>query len=161
MANRRLLLIAVVLALLPATSVQAQAAPQLLQINASSKAWRELVLKPVTRKPVSARVTATAIIEPNAGAVAEVTSEIPARVVKLVAQLGQSVKPGEPLAIMSSVELGQAKTEYLKARSLESITDQRLRREGTLYAKKITPMKDLLEARAQHDAALAEYKAVR
>src|SRR5262249_3307552 len=100
-------------------------------------------------------------IEADAGAVAEVTSEIPARVVKIVVQLGQKVRPGEPLAIMSSVELGQSKTEYLKAHSLEGITKQHLSQEEELYTKKITPMKELLEARAQHDAALAEYKASR
>jgi cobalt-zinc-cadmium efflux system membrane fusion protein len=151
----------VVLTLTAASLVHAQPAFQLLHIAASSKARRELVLTPAMRKPVMTRITATAIIEPNAGAVAEVTSQIPARVVKLVAQLGEKVGTGEPLAIMSSVELGQAKTEYLKARSLEDITNQHLRREQDLYAKKITPMKDLLEARAQHDAALAEYKAAR
>jgi len=157
----RLLYLVAILALLATASVDAQPAPQLLHIAASSKARRELVLTPVMRKPVMTRITATAIIEPNAGAVAEVTSQIPARVVKLVAQLGEKVGTGEPLAIMSSVELGQAKTEYLKARSLEGITNQHLRREQDLYSKKITPMKDLLEARAQHDAALAEYKAAR
>ena len=49
----------------------------------------------------------------------------------------------------------------MKARSLEGITSQHLRREQELYAKKISPLKDLLEARAQHDSALAEYKAAR
>jgi cobalt-zinc-cadmium efflux system membrane fusion protein len=122
---------------------------------------RELLLAPVMRKPVTTRVTTTAIVEANAGAVAEVTSQIPARVVKLIAQPGQTVKPGEPLVIMSSVELGQAKTEYLKARSLEGITNQHLRREQELFVKKITPMKDVLEASGQHDAALAEYQAAR
>ena len=161
MVNTRLLYVVVVLALFATASVHAQPAPQLLHIAASSKARRELVLTRVMRKPVMTRIIATAIIEPNASAVAEVTSQIPARVVKLVAQLGEQVNTGEPLVIMSSVELGQAKTEYLKARSLEGITNQHLRREQDLYAKKITPMKDLLEARAQHDAALAEYKAAR
>ena len=161
MVNTRLLYVVVVLALFATASVHAQPAPQLLHIAASSKARRELVLTRVMRKPVMTRIIATAIIEPNASAVAEVTSQIPARVVKLVAQLGEQVTTGEPLVIMSSVELGQAKTEYLKARSLEGITNQHLRREQDLYAKKITPMKDLLEARAQHDAALAEYKAAR
>jgi membrane fusion protein, heavy metal efflux system len=135
--------------------------PAVLKIASSSKARRELVIAPLMHKPVTTRITATAIIEPNAGAVAQVTSEIPARVMRLIAELGQRVRPGEPLAIMSSVELGRAKTEYLKARSLEAITNQHLRREQDLYAKKITPMKDLLEARAQYDAALAEYKAAR
>jgi cobalt-zinc-cadmium efflux system membrane fusion protein len=157
----RLLYLVAALAVFATESAYAQQANQLLHIAASSKARRELVLTRVERKPVMTRITATAIVEPNAGAVAEVTSEIPARVVKLVAQLGQKVSPGDPLAILSSVELGQAKTEYLKARSLEDITNQHLRRQQDLYAKKITPMKDLLEARAQHDAALAEYKAAR
>ena len=135
--------------------------PGVLRIAASSKARRELVLVPVKRKAVTTQIVATAIIEPNAGAVAQVTSEIPARVVKLIAPLGQNVRPGEPLAVLSSVELGQAKTEYLKTRSLQGITRQHLAREESLYARKITPMKDLLEARAQHDTALAEYKAAR
>ena len=116
---------------------------------------------PVKREIVRNQIVATAIIEPDAGAVAEVTSEIPARVVKLIAAIGQNVKPGEPLAILSSVELGQAKTEYLKARSLETIRRQHLARETSLYERKIAPMKDLLEARAQHDTALAEYEAAR
>jgi cobalt-zinc-cadmium efflux system membrane fusion protein len=119
------------------------------------------VIVPVRRETMRQRIPATAMIEPNAGAVAEISSVIPARVTKLIVQPGAYVKAGEPLAILSSVELGEAKTEYLKARSLEAITGQQLKREQELYAKKITPMKDLLDARAQHDAALAEYEASR
>jgi cobalt-zinc-cadmium efflux system membrane fusion protein len=120
-----------------------------------------LVIVPIKRETMRQRIPATAINEPDASAVAEISSVIPARVTKLIAQPGQYVKPGEPLAILSSVELGEAKTEYLKARSLEAITGQQLKREQELYAKKITPMKDLLEARARHDAALAEFEASR
>jgi cobalt-zinc-cadmium efflux system membrane fusion protein len=161
MAQSRLALLFAALPLLAALSVHAQAAAQFVQISAPSQARRQLVLSPVMRKAITGRISATAMVEANAGAVAQVTSEIPARVVKLVAQLGQRVSRGEPLVIMSSVELGEAKTGYLKARSLEGITSQHLRREQELYAKKISPLKDLLEARAQHDSALAEYKAAR
>jgi membrane fusion protein, heavy metal efflux system len=161
MAQLRLAFLFAALPLLAALSVHAQAAAQFVQISAPSQARRQLVLSPVMRKAITGRISATAMVEANAGAVAQVTSEIPARVVKLVAQLGQRVSRGEPLVIMSSVELGEAKTGYLKARSLEGITSQHLRREQELYAKKISPLKDLLEARAQHDSALAEYKAAR
>jgi membrane fusion protein, heavy metal efflux system len=161
MAQSRLAFLFAALPLLAALSVHAQAAAQFVQISAPSQARRQLVLSPVMRKAITGRISATAMVEANAGAVAQVTSEIPARVVKLVAQLGQRVSRGEPLVIMSSVELGEAKTGYLKARSLEGITSQHLRREQELYAKKISPLKDLLEARAQHDSALAEYKAAR
>jgi membrane fusion protein, heavy metal efflux system len=71
------------------------------------------------------------------------------------------VKPGEPLGILSSVELGQAKTEYLKARSLSEIARQHLTREESLYQRKVASMKDMLEARAANDTARAQYQAAR
>jgi hypothetical protein len=111
MVNTRLVYFIAALALFAPVSVHAQPAPRLLHVAASSKARRELLLTPVKRKPVMTRITATAIIEPDANAVAQVTSQIPARVVKLLAQLGEQVEAGQALAIMSSVELGQAKTE--------------------------------------------------
>jgi membrane fusion protein, heavy metal efflux system len=137
MAQSRLAFLFAALQLLAALSVHAQAAAQFVQISAPSQARRQLVLSPVMRKAITGRISATAMVEANAGAVAQVTSEIPARVVKLVAQLGQRVSRGEPLVIMSSVELGEAKTGYLKARSLESITSQHLRREQELYARRL------------------------
>ncbi|HEY1852595.1 MAG TPA: efflux RND transporter periplasmic adaptor subunit [Candidatus Binataceae bacterium] len=161
MKRQLLVLMAAIVAVASSTAVAQPATPVSLQIPRSSQAGRDLVIVPVKRETMRQRISATAIIEPDAGAVAEISSVIPARVTKLVAQPGQYVKAGEPLAILSSVELGEAKTEYLKARSLEAITGQQLKREQELYTKKITPMKDLLDARAKHDGALAEYEASR
>jgi cobalt-zinc-cadmium efflux system membrane fusion protein len=158
---RNLFVIVSLISLVPSLVTAQSTSAILLKIPPSSQASRELVLSPVKRKPIHQRIAATATIEPDAGAVADISSVIPARVTKLIAQPGQFVKAGEPVAIMSSVELGDAKTDYLKARSLEAITGQQLKREQDLYAKKITPMKDLLDARAQHDVALAEYQASR
>ncbi len=161
MTPRTLLIVAAIFAVAASIAQAQTATPISLKVSPSSQAGRDLVLAPVERKSMHQRIGATATIEPDAGAIADISSVIPARVMKLIAQPGQNVKLGEPLAILSSVELGEAKTEYLKARSLETITAQQLRREQDLYAKKITPMKDLLEARAQHDGALAEYQAAR
>jgi cobalt-zinc-cadmium efflux system membrane fusion protein len=162
MRRRNPLIIAAIVAVAACTAAAAQpATPISLRIPPSSQAGRDLVIAPVKREPMQERIGATATVEPDAAAVADISSIIPARVTKLIVQPGQYVKAGEPLAILSSVELGEAKTEYLKARSLEAISGQRLKREQELYAKKITPMKDLLDARAQHDAALAEYQASR
>jgi membrane fusion protein, heavy metal efflux system len=154
-------MVVAIIAAVISTAAAQPATPTALQIPPSSQAGRDLVVVPVERQAMQQRIAATATIEPDAGAVADISSVIPARVMKLIAQPGQYVKEGEPLAILSSIDLGVAKTEYLKARSLETITAQQLKREQDLYAKKITPMKDLLEARAQHDTALAEYEAAR
>jgi len=115
----------------------------------------------VERRQLGGTINATATVEADANRVAHITSRIPARVVKLLVDPGAQVSAGQPLVVLNSVELGKAKTDYLKARSLESIADQHLRREQTLYEEKIAAHKDVLEARAAHDTALAQLQASR
>ena len=127
MRRRNPLIISAIVAVATCTAAAAQpATPISLRIPPSSQAGRDLVIAPVKREAMQQRIGATATVEPDAAAVAEISSIIPARVTKLIVQPGQYVKAGEPLAILSSVELGEAKTEYLKARSLEAISGQRL-----------------------------------
>jgi cobalt-zinc-cadmium efflux system membrane fusion protein len=147
----------------PAVCAEQEPLPQkpVVTIDAASEAARHIRLAVAHRTRTTGKIAATATIEPDANAVAQVTTRIPGRVVKLIASPGDSVRPGQPLAILSSVELGEAKAEYLKTRSLEAITAQNLKREQDLYAKQISAFKDVLAARAAHDTALAEYEAVR
>jgi membrane fusion protein, heavy metal efflux system len=143
------------------------AAPQagtrnlLVMIDPTSEAARHIQVTAAHRTATTGRIAATATVEPDANAIAQITTRIPARVVKLTVSPGETVKPGQPLAILSSVELGQAKAEFLKTRSLEAIAAQNLRREQDLYDKQISALKDVLAARANHDTALAEYEAAR
>ena len=130
-------------------------------LSQESRAQREIKLAEIKRKNLSGRIEATAVIEPDAGRIAHVTPRIRARVIKLIAELGQAVKPGDALAVLSSIELGQAKNEYLKARSLEGIARQQLAREERLFKDKIAAQKDVLEARANHDTALAQLSSTR
>ncbi|HTR62825.1 MAG TPA: efflux RND transporter periplasmic adaptor subunit [Candidatus Binataceae bacterium] len=144
-----------------AAAGQAQLEGSVVKLVSGSDAAGQIVLTSIDRKQITGEISATATIEADAGAVAHITSRIPARVVKLVADLGQQVTPGQTLVILSSEELGQAKAEYLKTRSLLAISEENLRREQELFGKKIAPMKDVLEARAVHDTALAQFKSSR
>jgi membrane fusion protein, heavy metal efflux system len=135
--------------------------PIALSLTADSEAEHQIRIVAIAKKRIAALISATATIEPDPRKVARVTPRIRGRVVRLIADPGQRVKPGEPLAILSSVELGQAKTEYLKARSLSQIARQHLAREESLHQRKIASMKDVLEARAANDTALAQYEAAR
>jgi cobalt-zinc-cadmium efflux system membrane fusion protein len=140
---------------------QAQTEGSIVKLPERSEAATQIVLTPVDRKRISGAINATAIIEPDAGSVAHVTTRIPGRVVKLVADLGQQVSPEQPLVILSSEELGRAKAEYLKTKSLNAIAEQNLKREEELFGKKIAPMKDVLEARAARDTAFAQLREAR
>jgi cobalt-zinc-cadmium efflux system membrane fusion protein len=161
---RRLMLIAILAACMyPPTHASAQQArpdPAVLVIGNSSAA-ADIKMAPVRKKVLADKITATAIIEPEPAMVARVAPRIRARVVKVMVELGQAVKAGDALAVLSSIELGKAKTDYLKAQSLESIAAQHLDRENRLYQDKISSKKEVLNARANYDTALAELKASR
>jgi membrane fusion protein, heavy metal efflux system len=135
--------------------------PDTLKLSPNSEAEHQIKAVAIGKKRLGDLISATATIEPDPREVARVTPRIRARVVRLIADPGQRVKPGEPLAILSSIELGQAKTEYLKARSLSDIAHQHLTREQSLYQRKVASMKDALEARAAYDTAFAQYQAAR
>lgn len=132
-----------------------------LTIDAASEAAHHIRLASAYRTKTAGSVAATASVEPDANGIAQITTRIPARVVKLLASPGDTIKSGQPLAILSSIEMGEAKAEYLKTRSLEAIAAQNLKREKDLYAKQISSLKDLLAARAAHDTAQAQYEAAR
>ncbi|MDO8431428.1 MAG: efflux RND transporter periplasmic adaptor subunit [Candidatus Binatus sp.] len=132
-----------------------------ISLGQGSKAQADLKFAEIKRKRLSNLIAATAMIEPDARKIAHVTPRIRARVLKLIAEPGQEVKPGDPLAVLSSIELGQAKAEYLKSRVLEQIAGQHLAREERLFKDKIASAKDVLEARANHEIALAQYKSTR
>src|SRR5215469_7739407 len=136
-------------------------APSTVTLSSNSEAEHQIKVVTIGKKPLGALISATAMIEPDPRNVARVTPRIRARVVRLIADPGQRVKPGQPLAILSSVELGQAKAEYLKARSLSDIAHQHMTREQSLYQRKVASMKDALEARAAYDTAFAQYQAAR
>jgi multidrug efflux pump subunit AcrA (membrane-fusion protein) len=145
-----------------AADAQTQAPPLgVVAIDPASEAARHIKLAAAGRWALAGKIAATANEEPDADTVAQITTRVPGRVVKLIAAAGDAVKPGQPLVILSSLELGDAKVEYLKARSLEAIAVQNLEREQGLYEKQISALKDVLAARAAHDSALAQYDAAR
>jgi cobalt-zinc-cadmium efflux system membrane fusion protein len=103
--------VATVVALAIALAVQAARAADILQVAPDSELERVITVQLVERQPLRRAIAATAVIEPDANAVAHIATRISGRVVKVLAQLGQRVKTGEPLAILNSRQLGQAKTE--------------------------------------------------
>ncbi len=91
---------------------------------------------------------------------ARVSPRIPGVVREIKAILGQEVAAGTLLAVVESIEFGQAKSDYLQAGSLLRLRQKSLERETTLHEKKITAGRELLEAEtALEEARLGLQKA--
>jgi cobalt-zinc-cadmium efflux system membrane fusion protein len=108
----------------------------------------------MTMEPFSAPIEATAAIELNGDRVAKISARTSGRLVKISASQGDAVKTGQALAYFDSPELGQAWSEYAKAKGRADLARKNLEREETLFEKKISPEKDVI--RAQQELADAE-----
>lgn len=101
----------------------------------------------------------TANIQANQDKLAHVGPRVPGRVVKVIANLGDKVKPGQALAILDSIELGEARSSYVQAASESAVTQAGFERAQRLHADNIIPEKDYLRARAEHGKAQASLRA--
>ena len=125
--------------------------PEDSHIKLSEDALKTLNLKTeiVEKKPMSNLIKTTAVIEPNRNKIAHVSPRISGRVVEVKAVLGDSVRKGEILAELDSIELGQTKAEYLKSKANLEVARTNYSRESRLYKKQISSEKDYLYAKAE------------
>lgn len=101
-------------------------------------------------------VGATGVVELNGDRVSRVNPRVTGRCIKVNASLGDRVGSGQTLAQIDSVEVDQAWSDYLKARAKLDLATRSVRREETLFQKKVSPEKDLLKARQELGEAEAD-----
>lgn len=118
-----------------------------------------LKVEELRESDISEAVVLTANIQPNLDRLAHVAPRVPSRIVSVGANLGDVVKQGQVLARLDSVELGEAHSAYLKARTEASLAEKNLARIEPLYADQIVPQKDYLRIRAERDIAASTVRA--
>jgi cobalt-zinc-cadmium efflux system membrane fusion protein len=101
-------------------------------------------------EPLNGRVTF------NENVTARVTSPISGRVVSFSAQVGDSVKAGDTLAVLDSPDLAAAVADLWKARADEARKKPALERAHSLYDAGVFARKDLETADADERQARAE-----
>lgn len=90
---------------------------------------------------------------------AHVSPRIPGRVDRARAALGARVAAGEVLVEIDSIELGQAKAAFLRARARTELARESYQREEDLFADRISAEQEMLAARAAFQEAQAELRA--
>ena len=116
---------------------------------------------PVRRQTLEREIRATAVIEPNAYRLAHVSPRISGRVMTVTGLLGDSVKQGQILAELDSLELGQTKAAYLTAKANLEVARANYEREQRLFQQKISSEKDYLDAQGAFLRADTQLKASR
>lgn len=130
--------------------------PGVVTLSEEKQKTSGIEVQKVALESVSAPLSATAMIELNADRVSKTSPRTSGRIVKLTASLGDRVKAGQPLAYFDSPELSQIWAEYIKAKARVELAQKNLKREETLFEKKISPEKDVLKARQELSEAEAD-----
>ncbi len=100
-------------------------------IEATPALMRLLQIDKVKPSEVHDTLRLSAQVELDQHGVARIGASVTGRVTRIDAILGQNVKKGQCLALLSSIELGKAQSDYLKARSqvnLQRLTVERAKR---------------------------------
>lgn len=130
-----------------------------VQLTPESAAVANIRVAPVAERAIPFVLRTTARVDFDERRLAHVSPRIPARAHRVEAELGDQVKAGQVLATLDSIEVGQAKADYLTARAEESVARKTREREESLQEQKITSEQAVLEARGAHEKALAQMRA--
>lgn len=132
---------------------------RLLRMNAAQSREAGIRTQPVTRQADGGRIRVTAVIEPDQDRLAHVAPLVPGRLAQVSATLGARVRSGQVLAVVNSVDAGQARAAYAEAQSGLSLAQANFARAERLYRQQIMAQKDYLRARADLQQARAKLRA--
>jgi cobalt-zinc-cadmium efflux system membrane fusion protein len=119
--------------------------------NVRSEAIAEMTL--------SGELTLTANVQANQDALAHIAPRVPGRIVAVYASLGANVKAGQPLALLDSLEVGEAQSAYLQASSEAKLAAAAFARAEKLHVEQVMPTKDWQRARYENEKARAQLAA--
>lgn len=108
---------------------------------------------------VNEQIFVTATIQANQNKLVRIAPRVPGRIFRVMANLGDKVRQGQPLALMDSIEMGEAQSAYAQAASDYELTKTNLERAERLYSDQIIPQKDYLRTRAESEKAKAVLRA--
>ena len=104
-------------------------------------------------RPLPTMVTANGVVTPDVNRTIHVTSLGAGRVVDLKAKLGDNVKKGQTLLVISSPDLAGSFADYEKAKADEVLSHKALERAQMLYDRGAIAAKDLEAAQDADDKA--------
>jgi RND family efflux transporter MFP subunit len=120
-----------------------------------------IVVAPVTSGGGTAHLRLPGIVEPNAYKQVVVTPIVSGRVTRVVVELGQSVRRGQPMAEIFSPDLAEAETRFVSARAELDAHERELQRTEKLVQIGAASRQELEMLHAAHTATLTAVDSAR
>ncbi len=143
-----------------APAPQAAASPEeALTVALSEKMAARIKLGKPEMKEISQTLRVAGRIEVDERRLTQVGSSITGRVTEVFVNVGDTVTPGKPLAMMSSPELTNAQLSFLRAASAATLADKTLERARLLFAADVIGKAELQRREAEQKVSQAEFHA--
>jgi cobalt-zinc-cadmium efflux system membrane fusion protein len=143
----------------PAEPGVMSAEPNLVHVDPAMLRDLRITTAAVEQRSDREHVTLCGELGVDERAYAEVGAPVPARVTRLLAAEGDTVRAGQDLAELQSADLGRARSEYLEADARVTLAERALSRKQELAAERIAPQREVQEAEAEAAAARASLRA--
>jgi cobalt-zinc-cadmium efflux system membrane fusion protein len=127
----------------------------------AAKVMPSVETETVAERPTEGRVVVTAMVHHDHYRLAAVVPRVPGRVLRVVARLGDSVERGQTLAVLDSLELGDARLALRQATVQSDFADTEYGRIAKLVEEEVLPRKELVRAEAERGKAHATAETAR
>lgn len=135
--------------------------PGVLHLTSEELARTVIEVTPVARGQLRVPREFPATVQPNENELAEVTTLIRGRVVKVHVDVGQDVKKDTLLAMLHSTDLGLAEGAYLKSTAKLTEAELAYERARDLHEQKVVSLAELQRREAAMKTARAETREAR
>ncbi|NJD33448.1 MAG: efflux RND transporter periplasmic adaptor subunit [Betaproteobacteria bacterium] len=130
-----------------------------LKLSAEAIEAAGIKVEELAAQEISEQLIVTATIRPNQDRITHVAPRVSGRIVKVQANLGDQVKAGQVLAVLDSLEVGEAHSVYLQARTQLAVAKADFERAEKLHGDQIIAQKDHVRAHAEYEKAKASFAA--
>jgi membrane fusion protein, heavy metal efflux system len=130
-----------------------------LSLSAEETARAGIKLETMAAVALADSVTVTATIRANQDRIARIAPRVEGRVVNVMANLGDQVRAGQPLATLDSLAIGEAASGLVQAESSFRVAEADFERAQALDREEIIPKREFLHAKSEFDKARVSLRA--
>jgi len=124
-----------------------------IQLSAEEIQQSGVKVSAIQPEKIADQLILSANITANQDRIAFVAPRVEGRLIKVTANLGDQVKAGQSLAVVDSIQIGEARAEYRHAQSELKLAEANFQRTDKLYKDEIVPQRQWLEAKNAYERA--------
>ena len=129
------------------------------EVKASDEMLQQIKIQQATKIPIKRSLDIPGSIEVKQNLLARIGSPVKGRIIEISGILGQTVKQGDILALINSIELAQQQLNYIKSVQMVELKTKAYERAVLLFDADVVSEAQKLERKTELSAAKAEMEA--